>query len=80
VQLQLDDLGTDYFQRRSQMIEAVTLDDARRVAKRLLDNGLLETVVGRPAGVASATGGAGDAPSRAPLAVGGPVGMSGDLR
>jgi predicted Zn-dependent peptidase len=35
------------------MIEAVTLDDARRVAKRLLDKGLLVTVVGKPHGFAS---------------------------
>ena len=55
VQLQLDDLGIDYFTRRASMIDAVTLDDARRVAKRLLDVGLLVTVVGKPAGVASTT-------------------------
>ena len=54
MQLQLDDLGIDYFQRRTAMIDAVTLDDAKRVAKRLLDNGLLVTVVGKPAGVAAA--------------------------
>jgi zinc protease len=53
VQLQLDGLGPDYFSRRSAMIEAVTLDDARRVAKRLLDKGLLVTVVGKPQGFAS---------------------------
>ena len=53
VQLQLDDLGIDYFSRRPEMIDAVTLDDARRVAKRLLDGGLLVTVVGQPEGVAS---------------------------
>jgi zinc protease len=53
VQLQLDGFGTDYFSRRSAMIEAVTLDDARRVAKRLLDKGLLVTVVGKPQGFAS---------------------------
>ena len=35
------------------MIDAVTLDDARRVAKRLLDGGLLVTVVGRPEGIVS---------------------------
>ncbi len=34
------------------MIDAVTLDDAQRVAKRLLDGGLLVTVVGRPEGLA----------------------------
>ena len=54
VQLQLDDLGIDYFQQRTAMIEAVTLDDAKRVAKRLLDNGMLVTVVGKSEGVASA--------------------------
>ena len=51
VQLQLDDIGIDYFTRRPAMIGAVTLDDARRVAKRLLDGGLLVTVVGRPEGL-----------------------------
>jgi len=55
VQLQLDNLGIDYITRRPAMIESVTLDDARRVAKRLLDNGLLVTVVGKPEGVASTT-------------------------
>ena len=54
VQLQRDHLGIDYFQKRSAMIGAVTLADARRVAKRLLGNGLLVTVVGEPQGVASA--------------------------
>ncbi len=55
VQFQLDDLGIDYIDKRSAMIGAVTLDDARRVAKRLLDGGLLVTVVGKPEGVASTT-------------------------
>ena len=53
VQLQLDDLGIDYISRRTAMIDAVSLDDAKRVAKRLLDSGLLVTVVGKPEGVAS---------------------------
>ena len=53
VQLQLDGLGIDYFSRRPEMISAVTLDDAKRVAKRLLDGGLLVTVAGRPEGLAS---------------------------
>jgi zinc protease len=51
VQLQLDGLDIDYFSRRADMINAVTLDDARRVAKRLLGSGLLVTVVGQPEGV-----------------------------
>jgi zinc protease len=53
VQLQRDDLGIDYITRRTRLIDAVTLDDAKRVAKRLLDGGLLVTVVGRPEGIVS---------------------------
>jgi zinc protease len=53
VQIQLDNLGIDYIDRRSAMIEAVTLADTKRVAKRLLDAGLLVTVVGQPQGVTS---------------------------
>jgi zinc protease len=48
VQIQLEDLGIDYIDRRNDLIEAVTLADVKRVAKRLLDGGLLVTVVGRP--------------------------------
>jgi zinc protease len=47
VQMQLDSLGIDYIERRSGLIDAVTLDDARRAAKRLLGGSLLFTVVGR---------------------------------
>ena len=57
VQMQLDDLGIDYIERRPGLIDAVTLADAKRVAKRLLDGGLLVTVVGRPEGVTSTEGG-----------------------
>ena len=53
VQLQLDGLGIDYFTRRPEMINGVTLEDARRVAKRMLDGGMLVTVAGRPEGLAS---------------------------
>jgi len=53
VQLQLDGLGIDYFTRRPEMINGVTLEDARRVAKRMLDSGMLVTVAGRPEGIAS---------------------------
>ena len=54
-QFQLDGLGIDYIQRRADLIDAVTIDDAKRAAKRFLDNGLLVTVAGRPEGVASTT-------------------------
>ncbi|MGH8735309.1 MAG: M16 family metallopeptidase, partial [Burkholderiales bacterium] len=57
VQIQLDNLGIDYIQRRPALIDAVTLADAKRVAKRLLEPHLLVTVVGRPKGVTSKEGG-----------------------
>jgi zinc protease len=47
VQIQLDELGIDYIERRNGLIDKVSLDDIRRVAKRLLDGGILVTVVGR---------------------------------
>ena len=36
VQLQIEDLGIDYIDRRADLIEAVTLEDVKAVAKRLL--------------------------------------------
>jgi zinc protease len=53
VSMQLDNLGIDYIDRRPALIDAVTLDDTKRMAKRLFDGGLLVTVVGRPQGVTS---------------------------
>lgn len=50
LQIQLDDLGIDYINKRNAMIDAVTLADAKRVAKRLLDGELLVAVVGRTKG------------------------------
>ena len=52
-QIQLDNLGIDYVQRRGALIDAVTIADARRVAKRLYGGGMLVTVAGRPTGVTS---------------------------
>jgi zinc protease len=59
VAIQLDDLGIDYINKRVGLIDAVTLADVKRVAKRLLDGGLLVTVVGRspPVTPAKAQGG-----------------------
>jgi zinc protease len=52
VQMQVDDLGIDYLDRRNGYIEAATLDDVRRVAARLYDpDNLLVVVVGEPEGV-----------------------------
>ena len=53
VQMQIDDLGTAYVEQRSGLIDAVTLDDAKRVARRMFDGGLLVTVAGRPRGLIS---------------------------
>jgi zinc protease len=52
-QIQLDRLGIDYIQRRGALIDAVTIADAKRVAKRLYGGGMLVTVAGRPKGLTS---------------------------
>jgi zinc protease len=52
-QIQIDDLGIDYVQRRSALIDAVTIEDAKRVAKRLYGGGLLVTIAGKPKGLTS---------------------------
>jgi len=50
--IQLDDLGIDYVKTRNEMIEAVTLDDIKRAAERLLTvEDLIVTVVGQPVGL-----------------------------
>ncbi len=51
--IQNDNLGIDYIQRRDSMIDAVTIEDAKRAAKRLYGSGLLITVAGQPQGVTS---------------------------
>ena len=52
--IQLEDLGIDYINRRNDFIDAVNLEDARRVARRLYDPGALTVVVvGRPDGLDS---------------------------
>ena len=50
VGMQLNDLGRNYIERRNSYIEAVTLDDVQRVAKRLFNDELLVTIVGNPTG------------------------------
>ena len=51
VGIQLEDLGIDYINKRNDLIEAVTVEDVNRVAKRLLrpDN-MIIVVVGEPEG------------------------------
>jgi zinc protease len=52
-QIQIDDLGIDYIQRRGALIDAVTIENAKRVARRLYGGGMLVTVAGRPKGLTS---------------------------
>lgn len=41
--------GPDYVEKRNALIEAISLEDAQRVAKRLLDTGnMIVTIVGKP--------------------------------
>lgn len=47
--IQIEDLGVDYIDTRNDLIEAVALDDIKRVAKRLIDaDRLITTIVGKP--------------------------------
>jgi zinc protease len=48
LQNQLDELGIDYIDKRNGLMDAVTIEDARRAAKRLGQGGMLVTVVGQP--------------------------------
>jgi len=52
-EIQNDNLGIDYIQRRGGLIDGVNIEDAKRVAKRLYGGGMLVTVAGRPKGLAS---------------------------
>ena len=50
--LWMEDLGIDYVDKRNAEIEAVTLDDLKRVAKRMFaGRDLIVTIVGRPKGL-----------------------------
>jgi zinc protease len=47
LQYQLDRLPIDYLEKRSAIVDAVTLEDAKKVARRLWGQGLLTVIVGR---------------------------------
>ena len=68
VLMQVEDLGIDYIDKRNGLIDAVTPEDAKRVAKRLLDGKMLVAMVGRedPALAKSDAPGAGAATSGPP--------------
>lgn len=52
--IMIEDIGIDYFDTRNSLIEAVTVEDLKRVAKTLLDtNNLIVLIVGKPNGVKS---------------------------
>lgn len=52
LQMQRDGFGPEHLDQRNGEVAAVTLDDARRVARRLIGDGaLLVTIVGRPQGL-----------------------------
>ena len=47
LQYQLDHLSIDYLERRNAVVDAVTIGDAKRAARRLWGDGLLTVIVGR---------------------------------
>ena len=50
--MQVDSLPRDHLDRRAALIGAVKMDDVRRVARRLLrDEAMTTVVVGKPVGV-----------------------------
>ncbi len=57
--------GPEYVENRNKIIEALTIEDIRRVAKQLLQpDGLIVTIVGKPVGMEKA---AAPAPATAPV-------------
>ena len=64
LQYQLDHLPIDYIERRNAVVDAVTLDDAKKAAQKLWERGLLTVIVGR-APQAAAQPAAVTAPARA---------------
>ena len=52
-QIAFEGLGIDYIARRNDLVAAVTQDDIRRAAERIIGDGkLLVVVAGRPTGIA----------------------------
>ena len=58
VRSQMDDLGIDYIDRRNDLVNAVTLEDLKRVAQRILKAEMLYfSIAGRPEGLDAKQGG-----------------------
>ncbi|MEL6873805.1 MAG: insulinase family protein, partial [Pseudomonadota bacterium] len=50
--IQLDNLPISYVDERNKLVEAVTIEDVKRVAKRIIDvDQMIVTIVGQPQGV-----------------------------
>jgi zinc protease len=58
LQYQLDKLPIDYIEKRNAIVDAVTLDDAKKAAQRLWGQGLLTVIVGRAPQAAAQPGAA----------------------
>jgi zinc protease len=54
LQYQLDQLPIDYIEKRNAIVDAVTLDDAKKASRKLWGQGLLTVVVGREPQAAAA--------------------------
>jgi zinc protease len=55
--IMIEGLGQDYVDKRNAQVDAVTMDDIKRVAQRLLKtDDLIVTIVGRPANLAATKG------------------------
>lgn len=55
--IMVEDMGIDYVDKRNAQVEAVTVEDLKRAAKRFLDPAnLLVTVVGKPTGLPAPRG------------------------
>jgi zinc protease len=58
LEIQLNDLGIDYIERRNRLVNAVSAEDVRRAAKRFLTAGkFLVIMVGKPVPLAKSNGG-----------------------
>jgi zinc protease len=75
VSIQAEDLGIDYIDKRNDLVNAVTMADVKRVAKRLLDASMLVTVVGK-AQPEAAKGSVADGSPGAPSGGGGSSGAA----
>jgi zinc protease len=64
LQYQLDKLPIDYLDKRAGIIDAVTLDDAKQMARKLWGQGLVTVIVGRePQAAAQSAGAPGTPPA-----------------